>query len=237
MFAVVSSSCDSAGVCSSASSSSGALSSTSLFVWFALVASSAISSSKVCFAGASSKSESAINARAAGLECKSGAAPGLVLGAFLSQMRALTVAHSLETRLKAAATVKARALECERSWNADEIAQLGTLDDGELARQLGKTRSAVAAARRRAGVASVHPCANLSGPDSLLVDGDALKARRIALGLSQSELGARLAWGRSRVSHLESGHVARAHCATLDKIAAALGCEVAAFLLENARDD
>lgn len=110
----------------------------------------------------------------------------------------------------------------KRQWSEEEVAWMGQITDAEIARRLKCNKLTVAMERRRRGIAGTFIGCNVNWP---LIDPAKIRTRRLALGLTQRELGARMDKGEKRVAQLESGLTARVKPDTLCQLAQALECE------------
>lgn len=121
----------------------------------------------------------------------------------------------------------------KRHWLAEEDALLGTMPDGELAQRLGCSSGVI---RRRRKELSIAPFIG-SPLTASVVRGYAarllqfsvekLKARRLALGLFQTQVAERCGWKGSAVyQRLEAGLDHRATRQVLERVAHALECRV-----------
>ena len=111
----------------------------------------------------------------------------------------------------------------QHPWSAEEIGWLGVLTDKQVAERLGCNKLTVARERRRRGIATTGPIGY--GSNLLPLDSARLRARRLALGLTQPAVAERIGRGARRIAQLESGETARVKPTTLDALARALECQ------------
>jgi DNA-binding Xre family transcriptional regulator len=142
--------------------------------------------------------------------------------------RALEKAHSLDVRLKAQQTRQQRGKQPNlRPWTAEEEQLLGTMTDAEVAQRIGRAVANVGIHRRGLGIpayAQKRSACALNGRDTVRLDPTKLKARRLALGLAQREVGVRASMNSLMLSPLETGKRRRVLRQTLEKLATALEC-------------
>jgi DNA-binding XRE family transcriptional regulator len=106
-----------------------------------------------------------------------------------------------------------------RLWTAEEDAALGTDTDVAVAKRLGRSAHAVNDRRRALGVPAFVT----------KVDGRKLRRLRERAGLLQPELAAAAGVHPRAVTNLENGWKDGVRPPVAARLAAALGCEVAAF--------
>jgi DNA-binding Xre family transcriptional regulator len=142
--------------------------------------------------------------------------------------RGLEKAHSLGARLKAQQTRRERGTQPNlKPWTHKEEKLLGTMPDGEVAKRLQRAVANVGIHRRKLGIPAHGQKASasaLSGRDMVVLAPDNLKARRLALGLTQKEIGRRAPLHLLMYSALETGTRRRVLRQTLHKAAKALEC-------------
>lgn len=114
-------------------------------------------------------------------------------------------------------------LGSRHEWSAEEVGWLGVLTDKEVAQRLGCNKLTVAKERRRRKIPTTGPIGH--GSNLLPLDSDAARARRLALGLTQPEVAARIGRGAERIKQLESGETARVKVETMEALARALECQ------------
>lgn len=114
-------------------------------------------------------------------------------------------------------------LGSRHEWGADEIGWLGVLTDKEVGERLSLNKLTVAKERRRRGIATTGPIGH--GAGLVPLDNEAVRARRLALGLTQPQTAARIGRGAKRVAQLESGETTRVKTETLAALARALECQ------------
>lgn len=122
-------------------------------------------------------------------------------------------------------------LGSRHDWSEEEIGWLGVLTDKEVGQRLGCNKLTVAKERRRRGIATTGPIGH--GPDLLPIDNQAVRALRLALGLTQPEVAARIGRGAERIKQLESGETARVKVETMKALARALECLPADLLADG----
>ena len=116
----------------------------------------------------------------------------------------------------------------QHDWSEEEVAWLGVLTDKEVAERLDCNKLTVARERRRRGIATTGTTGHATG--LLPFDGAKMRARRLALGLTQPDVAARIERCAGRVSYLESGLAVRVKPQTLEAITRALECSSDALL-------
>jgi DNA-binding XRE family transcriptional regulator len=104
-----------------------------------------------------------------------------------------------------------------RFWTADEIALLGTGTDEEVAGRLGRSVNAVRSRRHKSKIP-----ANI-----VMVDGRRLRRLRKKSGITQTTLAQRAGISRCRVGTLERRSWDNLRRERAERLAAALGCDVA----------
>jgi hypothetical protein len=121
----------------------------------------------------------------------------------------------------------------KRQWTPGEDALLGTMPDPDLARRIGCSDRTVKLRRRELGVAPfiVSPAAAASLKASAArlrrFSPEKMRARRLKLGLFQTQAAARCGWKTSAMyQRLEAGLQRRATPQVLDRVARALECRV-----------
>ena len=114
-------------------------------------------------------------------------------------------------------------LGCRHEWSAEEVGWLGVLTDQQVAERLGCNKLTVAKERRRREIPTTGPIGH--GSNLLPLDSAKVRARRLALGLTQLEAAARMGRGDKRIAQLESGQTARVQKQTLSDLARALECQ------------
>jgi DNA-binding Xre family transcriptional regulator len=119
----------------------------------------------------------------------------------------------------------------KRHWTATEDAMLATMPDNELARQLGCSTRTVALRRRELGIApffaspGTAAAVRVSTAGLLRYSPQKLRARRLSLGLFQTQTSQRCGWTTPAMyQRLESGLHDRATPGVLARIAHALEC-------------
>jgi hypothetical protein len=140
--------------------------------------------------------------------------------------RGLDKAHSLDARLKAQQTRQERGTQPNlKPWTRKEEKLLGTMPDAEVAKRLKRAVSNVGIHRRQLGIPAYgqkHSACALRARDTVILAPEELKMRRLALGLTQREVGRRAPLHFLMYSALESGTRRRVLRQTLDKVAKAL---------------
>ncbi len=131
------------------------------------------------------------------------------------------ICHTPEKTEKARLTRLANGHK-KRQWSAEEVAWMGQLSDAEIAERLGCNKLTVARERNRRGIAGRFTGCSADLPP---VDPSKIRARRLALGLTQQEVGARMGKAKDRVIQLEAAISKRAKPETLEHLAQALECE------------
>ena len=128
----------------------------------------------------------------------------------------------------------------KRLWTPKEDALLGTMPDPDLARRIGCSDRTVKLRRLEVGIGPfiVSPAAAASVKATaarlLPFSTEKLRARRLKLGLFQTQAAARCGWKTAAMyQRLESGLQRRATPQVLDRLARALECRVK-DLLESA---
>lgn len=138
-------------------------------------------------------------------------------------LEGLRLAHEPEAIALAQEAQRAHGhLGSRHEWSAEEVGWLGVLTDKEVAQRLGCNKLTVARERRQRGIPTTGPLGY--SPDLLPLDSAQLRVRRLALGLAQPEVAARLGRSARRIAQLESGGTARVHPQTLNDLARALEC-------------
>ena len=146
------------------------------------------------------------------------------------EMRALgrgCIAHPdvIERMIK---TRRARGPRNHKPWTADEEAVLGTAIDREIASRLGRSASQVKLHRQALKIPAFEQ-RNVpyfqTHPDIVTLDPVQLRQRRLALGLTQKQLGPRAEMSNVVCSQLETGLRRRVYRITLLRLATALSCE------------
>jgi transposase-like protein/DNA-binding Xre family transcriptional regulator len=119
----------------------------------------------------------------------------------------------------------------KRRWSAAENAMLGTMPDNELATRLGCSSPTIALRRRELRIAPFlnNPAraaaVRASTAGLLRYSPEKLRARRLALGLFQTQMSERCGWTTSAMyRRLESGIQDRATPEVLARVARALEC-------------
>lgn len=146
--------------------------------------------------------------------------------------RGLQKAHSLPVRLKAQQTRHERGTQPNlKLWTPEEKALLGTMPDSQVAQRVGRAAANVGIYRRKQGITSFTAARSAgartgtrNGQETVLLDPDKLKSRRLALGISQKELARRGSLHFTMYSSLETGTRRRVWRETLHKVALALEC-------------
>ena len=129
--------------------------------------------------------------------------------------------HTPQAIAKADKTRRANAIG-HRKWSEEEVAWMGQLSDAEIAQRLDCNKLTVANERNRRGIAGRFVGCSADLPT---INPAKVRAQRLALGLTQREVGARLGKGARRVAYLESSLSTRVKPETLEQLAKALECK------------
>lgn len=128
----------------------------------------------------------------------------------------------------------------KRHWITSEDAVLGTMPDNELARRLACSARTIALRRRELGIApflanpGMAAAVRASTAGLLHYSRELLRARRLALGLFQTQVSGRCGWTTPAMyQRLESGPHDRATPDVLERVARALECPLADLLYPN----
>jgi DNA-binding Xre family transcriptional regulator len=119
----------------------------------------------------------------------------------------------------------------KRHWSVEEDAMLGTAADNELALRLGCSARTIALRRRELGIApflanpATAAAVRASTAGLLRYSRERLRARRLSLGLFQTQTSERCGWTTPAMyQRLESGPHDRATPEVLARVARALEC-------------
>lgn len=120
-------------------------------------------------------------------------------------------------------------------WSEEEVSWLGVLTDQQVGKRLSLNKLTVAKERRRREIPTTGPIGH--GSNLLPLNSEAVRARRLALGLTQPEVAARIGRGRERVKQLESGETARVKTETMEALSCALECQPEDLLASDTNKD
>lgn len=141
-------------------------------------------------------------------------------------------AHSIPTRIKAEATRQARTPPCPR-WTPAIVALMGVATDVEIGVRIGCHATIVGTERRRRGIAATSRSGRF---DLLRLDGQKLRQRRYALGLTQFDVATRYGCNNAHISIYERHGIQPVTPETLEKFARALKCQPDDLLADDSTD-
>ena len=117
-----------------------------------------------------------------------------------------------------------------RAWSPEEDALLGTMLDRDVAAHLGRDVGMVGERRRALGITPFARQADRCALASVEASPAKVTARRLALGLKKVDVTRRAGFMSSTITRIENGERARMQRATLERLAAALECELGELL-------
>jgi hypothetical protein len=118
----------------------------------------------------------------------------------------------------------------EREWSGLDDNLMGRYSDAEVAARIGCSVGAVQRRRTKLGIPAANPVWPAHRKAKLpSVSGEAVLLRRLALGLTQEQVGGRAGLSVVCISQLERGISKRAKPATLERLSKALECSADAL--------